>query len=276
MLTSRSPRRGLRAGQRDQREEEPERVEDAGQRVQVDRLPLGDVAEHLAAAHQREREQHQARAVRDSRRQRPPRSRCRSSRSRSRPRVGGAPSSQRPTRYTARYSEARARTCRARSPRATSRPGSRPADGGRGTTPGTSTVNTSTPSSASPNISGRSDRTVKLHASAGMRERERTHAVVGRVRTRCGTGTRRRTRRRARRRCGCRTSPIDASSAPYISSASHDCAIQCVPGRGERVRVAVRDAVVEDQPAGAQVPEERVVAQRAATRARSRRRRRAA
>ena len=35
--------------------------------------------------------------------------------------------------------------------------------------PGTSTVNTSTPSSTRPNIRGRADATVKLHASAGIR-----------------------------------------------------------------------------------------------------------
>ena len=167
MLTSRSPRRGR---ERDsattvRNSQNAYRYPVGG--VQVDRLPLRHVAQHAAPAHEREREQHQARAVRVHEHER------RGDRGADEEVALSPPHGRRAVEPAAaevhqRGRGSRARTCRARSPTATSAIGMTT----RGWRPrndsGTSTVNTSTPSSASPNISGRSDNTVKLHASAGI------------------------------------------------------------------------------------------------------------
>ena len=77
-------------------------------------------------------------------------------------------------------------------------------------------------------MSGRSENTEKLHASAGMpRASARTRSFVAWSATR---------KRKIATHAPARPTamripiaPIDRSSAPYMSSASHDCAIQCVP-----------------------------------------------
>ena len=124
-------------------------------------------------------------------------------------------------------------------------------------------MNTSTLSSASPNISGRSDHTVKLHASAGIASASaRTRSFVVRNATR---------NRNTATHAPARPTDERIPNAPTdaVERAVHDLGQprlrDPVRARGrERVRIAVRDAVIEDQLAGAQVPEERVVAERAA------------
>ena len=94
---------------------------------------------------------------------------------------------------------------------------------------GTSTVNTTAPSSARPNHSGRSDCTVKLHASAGTAIASAAHAVVGGVERDAEEEHRDARARDPDCEPDAAWSPMPRSSTAYISSASHDCAIQCVP-----------------------------------------------
>ncbi len=76
-------------------------------------------------------------------------------------------------------------------------------------------------------------RPLRLHRERarerGDRQRERAHAVAGRVQRDPEQEHRDATRSPSRRRSGCRSRRPIVDSAPYMISASHDCAIQCVP-----------------------------------------------